>query len=135
MNWLDEYKRKLVSAEEAVSAIKSGDRVSIQPGVQEPELLVKAMIARAPELRDVELIHVLTFGDADYVKPEYEGHFRHVAFFIGGNVRKAVAAGQADVALATVGSFGGDTVSLGGDSAPLTELAEIYDTAFEKAVA
>ncbi len=96
MNWLDEYKRKIVTAEEAVAAIKSGDRVSIQPGVQEPELLVKAMIARSPELRDVELIHVLTFGTADYVLPEHDGHFRHVAFFIGGNVRDAVNDGRAD---------------------------------------
>jgi acetyl-CoA hydrolase len=96
MNWLDEYKRKVVTAEEAVGAVKSGDRVSIHPGVMEPDLLVKALIGRGEELRDVEIIHILTLGNADYVEPEYEGHFRHVAFFIGANVREAVNAGRAD---------------------------------------
>jgi 4-hydroxybutyrate CoA-transferase len=96
MSWQDEYKRKCVSVEDAVAAIRSGDRVSIHPGVQEPGLLVEALIARGPELRDVEIIHVLTFGEADYVEPQYEGHFRHVAFFIGSNVRKAVNEGRAD---------------------------------------
>ena len=96
MNWHDEYKKKVVTAEEAVAVIESGDRVSIQPGVQEPTALVEAMIARSSELRDVEVIHVLTFGNADYVLPEHEGHFRHTAFFIGGNVRAAVNEGRAD---------------------------------------
>jgi 4-hydroxybutyrate CoA-transferase len=96
MNWHDEYKKKVVTAEEAMAVIESGDRVSIQPGVQEPTALVEAMIARSSELRDVEVIHVLTFGNADYVLPEHEGHFRHTAFFIGGNVRAAVNEGRAD---------------------------------------
>ena len=37
-----------------------------------------------------------TMGIADYSLPEYEGHFRHNALFIGGNVRKAVQEGRAD---------------------------------------
>ena len=38
----------------------------------------------------------MTLGNADYVKPEMEGHFRHVAYFVGGNVREAVNSGRAD---------------------------------------
>jgi len=41
-----------------------------------------------------------------------------------------VAAGQAGVAISTVGKFGGDTVSMGGASAPLAELSTIYRTSF-----
>jgi len=32
----------------------------------------------------------------DYVKPEMFGHFRHIAFFAGANVRQAINAGRAD---------------------------------------
>ncbi|MDH5798231.1 MAG: AIR synthase related protein, partial [Paracoccaceae bacterium] len=45
-----------------------------------------------------------------------------------------VAAGQAGVPLASVGRFEGDTVSFGGSSAPLTELAALYRGAFADTV-
>ena len=37
-----------------------------------------------------------TLGNADYTRPEYEGHFRHRGLFLGQNVREAMAAGRAD---------------------------------------
>jgi phosphoribosylformylglycinamidine synthase len=46
-----------------------------------------------------------------------------------------VAAAQAGVPLALVGRFGGDTVRLGGDAAPLSELSALYRGAFAAAVA
>ena len=61
-----------------------------------PLELVKALTRRGPELHDVEVLHMATMGIADYSLPEYEGHFRHNALFIGGNVRKAVQEGRAD---------------------------------------
>ena len=94
--WLESYRSKVMTAERALSQVGSGDRVYIQPGAAEPEALVLALIDRAPELRDVDVVHLLTLGNADYVKPEMEGHFRHLAFFVGGNVREAVNAGRAD---------------------------------------
>ena len=96
MSWGTEYKKKLTSIEEAVRNIRSGMRVYIQPGCAEPEALVTAMLQRAPMVHDVEIVHLLTLGCADYVKPEMAGHFRHNAFFIGGNVREAINDGRAD---------------------------------------
>ncbi|MEZ5993520.1 MAG: acetyl-CoA hydrolase/transferase C-terminal domain-containing protein [Planctomycetota bacterium] len=87
---------KFISAAEAVAGIQSGDRVFIGSGASEPNELVKAMTARAPELRGVNVLHILTLGDAPYVEPEYAESFRHTAFFIGHNVRKAVQEGRAD---------------------------------------
>lgn len=87
---------KFISAAEAVAGIKSGDRVFIGSGASEPNELVNAMTARAPELRDVNVLHILTLGDAPYVEAEYAESFRHTAFFIGHNVRKAVQEGRAD---------------------------------------
>lgn len=91
-----QFQRKFVSAAEAVSIVQSGDRVYIHPGCAVPEILVSAMVDRAPELRDVEVCHLLGVGDAAYVAPSMRGHFRHNAFFIGKNVRPAVCDGRAD---------------------------------------
>ena len=44
----------------------------------------------------MEVLHLATMGIADYILPQYEGHFRHNALFIGGNVRQAVNEGRAD---------------------------------------
>lgn len=85
-----------VSVEEAVASIKSGERVFIGSGAAEPSELVKAMTDRSGELRDVNVLHILTLGDAPYVAPEYAASFRHTAFFIGRNVREAVQEGRAD---------------------------------------
>ncbi len=96
MSWIDNYRSKLVSADEAVRVIKSGDGVYIHPGVALPDKLVKAMIDRAPELEDVLIYHILTIGNADYVKPGMENSFKHFALFTGANTREAVSAGRAE---------------------------------------
>lgn len=85
-----------MSAAQAVKAIRSGDRVWIQPSCGTPKPLIDALVVRAPELIDVELVHMKTLGEAAYTRPEYEGHFRHRGLFLGENVRDAVIAGRAD---------------------------------------
>ena len=90
------YARKFVTPAEAVAVIHSGDRVYIHPGCAVPQVLVEAMVERYEELHDVEVCHLLGVGEAAYVRPEMKGHFRHNAFFIGKNVRKAVCDGRAD---------------------------------------
>jgi 4-hydroxybutyrate CoA-transferase len=94
--WLDKYLSKRRTAEEAVKVIRSGDCVYIHPGCAAPGQLVKAMVDRAPELRKVKVIHILTGGIADYVRPEMAESFRHVALFSGANVRDAINEGRAD---------------------------------------
>jgi acyl-CoA hydrolase len=94
--WHSEYRNRLKTAEEALRSVRSGMRVYIQPGCAEPETLVEALLQRAPHVHNVEVVHLLTLGNADYVKPEMAPHFRHNAFFVGGNVREAVNDGRAD---------------------------------------
>ncbi len=96
MNWMDIYRRRVTTAEEAVASIESRQRVWIHPGCCTPKPLVDAMVARAPELEQVEVIHILTLAEAPYVEPGMEPHFRHRALFTGGNVRRAVNEGRAD---------------------------------------
>jgi acyl-CoA hydrolase len=87
---------KLLTAEQAVKHIKSGDHVFIQSVAAAPQTLIKAMTARSPELRGVEIYHLHTEGIAPYSAPEYKDSFHTNAFFIGANVRKGVAEGEAD---------------------------------------
>jgi 4-hydroxybutyrate CoA-transferase len=96
MNWREEYRNKCVDAAEALKPVRSGDRVWVHSNCATPATLLNALVARAGELRDVEIVHMKTLGDAAYTKPEYAGIFRHRAMFMGENVREAVIAGRAD---------------------------------------
>ncbi len=96
MAWVDDYKKKLVTAEEAVSTIKSHDRVYISGNAATPYVLMKALASRKDELQDVELVHVLLLGEDPLSRPEMEGHFRHNSLFVGPADRKAINEGRAD---------------------------------------
>lgn len=95
-NLLSLYNQKVVSADEAVQCIKSGDNIVVQPGCASPHELIKAMVKRKDDLQDVTIYHILVVGDLPYVEPGMEKHFKHKAFFIGGNTRKAVNEGRAE---------------------------------------
>jgi len=96
MSWVDDYKKKLVTAEEAVSVIKSGDRVYISGNAATPYVVMGALASRKDELDDVELVHVLLMGEDPLSRPEMEGHFRHNSLFVGPADRKAINEGRAD---------------------------------------
>ncbi len=96
INWQDTCRSRITTAEEAVKAIKSGDRVFLTGNASVPLPLLDALVKRAPELKDVEVCHPLTICPADYVAPEMEGHLRINSMFISANVRKAVNEGRAD---------------------------------------
>ena len=96
MNWKTYYETHLTTAEEAVTHIKSGDRVVVAHACGEPSYLLDAMVANASAYRDVELVHMVAMGKGDYCKPEYAENFRHNAIFVGGSSREAVADGRAD---------------------------------------
>jgi 4-hydroxybutyrate CoA-transferase len=96
MTWKEEYASKRTASRDALRCVQSGSRVYIHPGCAEPEVLVGALMERAPAVHDVEIVHLLTLGRADYIAPEMSGHFRHNAMFIGGNTREAVNEGRAD---------------------------------------
>lgn len=96
MSWLHNYHERIVSAEEAVETVRSGDRVYLTGNCSVPQVLMKALVARAPELTDVEICHILTLGKTPYAGPEFAGRFRVNTLFIGEGVRGAVNEGRAD---------------------------------------
>ncbi len=93
---MDDYKSKLCTAAEAVSHIKSGDRVVVTHATGEPVLLTDAMVENAAAYKDVEVVHMVAMGKAGYCKPEMAEHFRHNSLFLGGSTRKAIEEGRGD---------------------------------------
>ncbi len=87
---------RIVSPEEAVAGIKSRDQVYIQCAAAVPSFLLDALVARAPELSGVSIVHLHTEGPGPHMAPEMAPHFRHRALFIGPNARAAVNEGRAD---------------------------------------
>jgi 4-hydroxybutyrate CoA-transferase len=84
-----------MSAEMALKQVKNGDRVVVGHACGEPPTLVDALVARAPELKDVEIVHMVAMGPAKYAQPGMEGSFRHNSLFVGAATRKAVSEGRA----------------------------------------
>lgn len=89
-------KTILQSASGALKRVKSGDRIFVQGAAMTPHSLLDALCERSENLRDIDIVHIHTEGPAPYVDPKYSGIFHHNACFVGSNVRKAVANGNAD---------------------------------------
>lgn len=87
---------KTVSADEAMQALQSNHRVYIHTAAAAPQHLVDAMVARAPEVKNVEIVHLHTENNAPYVAADYQENFHLLSFFVGPNVREATQAGRAD---------------------------------------
>lgn len=87
---------RIVSPAEAVEGIASGQRIYLQCAAATPEVLLDALVDRAPELRDVEVVHLHVEGPGPHLAPAMAGHFRHRALFVGPNARAAVNEGRAD---------------------------------------
>ncbi len=90
------YQSRIVTAEEAVKKIQSGQRVFLTGNCSTPQTVLAALVKHAPNLKDVEICQALSVGPADYVSPEMEGHLRVNTMFISPNIRKAVQEGRAD---------------------------------------
>ena len=87
---------QIVSPSEAVAGIRSLDQVYVHCAAAAPSVLLDALVARAPELRDVAMVHLHVEGPGPHLAPEMAPHFRHRALFVGPNARAAVNDGRAD---------------------------------------
>ncbi len=96
MHWKQIYDSRLCSLQEAVRHVKSGDRVVVGSACACPEALIDALLERAGELRDVEIVAMVSTGKSAYARPEYAGSFRHNSFFVAPSTRKAVDEDRAD---------------------------------------
>jgi acyl-CoA hydrolase len=84
------------SADDAVSALRSGHRVYVHEAAMALSSLIGGLTERARALESIEVVHLHTNAEAPYVAPDLAGHVRHNALFVGPNVRAAVEDGRAD---------------------------------------
>lgn len=89
---------RFVTADEAVSHIKSHSHIHLSSVASVPHCLISALCRRADagDVTDLHFHHFHTEGPAPYSEPKYEGIFFDQGFFVGPNVRANVNAGYAD---------------------------------------
>lgn len=95
---IDGKTPKKMTAEDAVSVIKSGDSIFLHGCAAIPLALMEAMShhGKKNNLRDCKVVHMHTEGSGDYMKEGYQDHFRSNNLFMAANCREAVNAGRAD---------------------------------------
>jgi 4-hydroxybutyrate CoA-transferase len=103
MKWKAYYDSRCMTPSDAAKLIHSGDRVVLGSACGTPDTVIDAILERAGELKDVEMIAMVSSGKSAYAKPEYEGAFRHNSFFVAGSTLKAMNEDRCDY---TVYHFG-----------------------------
>ena len=102
MSWEEEYKKKLVTAEEAVSVIKSGNRVVFVQGM-EPQALGLALASRLGELENVTLSMRTPGRDFGWYDAGWEISFKIEIGFPLPIVRDIIAERRCDLAIGSLG--------------------------------
>jgi len=95
-NWQDKYSDMIATPVQALSNLKAGQRVFIGTGCGAPQELIGAMTQRARALTNVEIIQLITKGDAPYADKKMSDSFAINAFFISSNIRNVIQEGFGD---------------------------------------
>jgi acyl-CoA hydrolase len=91
----NDWKSRVVSADDAVRAIGNGMKAFIHGACASPQPLLEAMVARQ-DLNNVTLYHLHVGGDAPFARPENADRFHSISFFAGPNVRGLIENGHGD---------------------------------------
>ncbi len=93
MTWEQRFKVNVSAPEDAVKNIRPGNRVFISSACSQPNALITAMVKNAKDLADVEVIQLISMGDAPYAKKELSNSFRVNSFFISESIRETISEG------------------------------------------
>ncbi|MGE5415528.1 MAG: acetyl-CoA hydrolase/transferase family protein [Acidobacteriota bacterium] len=96
MNWKEDYKRKLTTAEHVAKLIKSGDIIGVGGGTCIPPAIADAIGKRAAELENVTFCQGFAVALHEYMKPEHKNSFRIETIFIGPAERFCIQNGMVD---------------------------------------
>lgn len=97
MNWKDMFTGKILTADEAVGYIKSGDTISIANASSEPFALSDALARNAENYTDVNVNFLLSLRkETPYMAPGMEKHIHFTGFFLSGSTRECIKSGRAD---------------------------------------
>ena len=95
MDWKKIYQERLVSAEEALSHVKSGDHVALGHALAEPTYLLEEMVRLKDNYKNVKFSGLVP-GKAPYAAEGLGEHFRTCSMFLGASTRKAVERGDGE---------------------------------------
>ncbi len=82
--WPDSYLQKKKTASEAMSCIRSGQRIFVGSSCGEPKHLVEALIAAGENLADIEILRLMSLEDSPLTRLTANGkesdifHIRHI---------------------------------------------------------
>ncbi len=95
-NLLSHSNIKLSSPIEALSSIRSGDRIFFGTACATPRLLIQTLENLDKRLSDVQIYRFLTDGAILYQEGKPNTRFQHKVFFVGADTREAIKHGKAD---------------------------------------
>lgn len=94
MTWQEKYANKIVTAEQAISHVQSGDKIIVGDWLAEPPALMEALVANAANLKDVTIVSGMSPGPEAYY--DYPDSFHLTLLFCGPKARGALKKGAAD---------------------------------------
>lgn len=83
--------------EDVLSLIQNDDDIILPLANGEPKLLLDCLEAHAHEFQNVQIHQMHALRDRQYIYGKYEGHLKHVAYFLSGASRKAFLEGKCDL--------------------------------------
>ena len=95
-DWQEKYGVMVQTAAQAVKEIRPGQRVFVGSGCAQPQALVRALADRSGELSDIEIVNLLSMGEAPYARPEFARNIRVNSLFITEKVRDMIQQGLGD---------------------------------------
>lgn len=96
-NWAEDYKKKLVSLDEAAKLIKSNDNIMMSAGPSTPVDLMNAIARRYKELDNVTVTSGILMNLLSHLNAEYKGHINHHTVFLGPLERMFLNQGNIEV--------------------------------------
>ena len=99
-NFPGKWQRAVVGPEKVMERIEPGMSIFLGTGVAEPRKLVKYLMdSDVHQLQDLELIQLVSFGDAISIKALNTNRYRLKTFFSGWAASEAITAGRVDLIL------------------------------------
>jgi acyl-CoA hydrolase/RimJ/RimL family protein N-acetyltransferase len=92
------WKNRVVSPEAILEIIEPGMSIFLGTGMAEPRTLVKHLMASAqPNLQDLEVIQLVSLGDAVAIDERFSKKYRLKTFFSGWVAGEAIQEGRVDL--------------------------------------
>lgn len=96
MDWESAYKNKVVTAQEAVNHIRSGDAIVTAFGCGQPYAIERVIADDYERLHDVTIHNMIYLKETPWIDDKFKGHIRFNTFFASASNRKAISEGKVD---------------------------------------